>query len=247
MDVRYLPGRRREVRVAGVPRGRHQFSQCRRGEMNGILRQMRIGDVALHALDGQLAGERAAAAVLDRVAQPAHRGGLADDAVVEQLAARLERRADPDGAVDREAFLVGGDEESDRSRMRGPRGDELLAGHHHRGQRGLHVGGAAAIQLAVTHVRFEGVRMPLLQRAGRHHIGVAGEADHRGCAAAPRPQVLHPRRAIAEWHRLDRKTDPRQSFGNHRLTTAVLRRDGIARDQVAGEREGGRGGFQNNA
>ena len=65
-----------------------------------VLRQVRVGDVALHALDGELAAHGAAPAVLDHVAAALDRGGLADDAVVEALAARGQRVADDHGAVD---------------------------------------------------------------------------------------------------------------------------------------------------
>ena len=66
------------------------------------------------------------------------------------------------------------------SRMRG---DELLGGHDHRGQRGLHVGGAAAVQLAVAVGRHEGRAVPLLVRAGGHHVGVAGQHQRRARGA----------------------------------------------------------------
>ena len=87
VDVRHLPRGRREVGVAAVPLDADQLGEQRRGEVDRVLRQLRIGDVALHAADAQLARERAAAAVLDRVAEPAHRRRLADDAVVEARAA----------------------------------------------------------------------------------------------------------------------------------------------------------------
>ena len=63
-------------------------------------------------------------------------------------------------------------------------------GDHHRGDRGLHVGRAAAIQLAVAVGRHEGLRVPLVERAGGHHVGVAGEHEQRR-ARVPlaRPQV----------------------------------------------------------
>ncbi len=79
-----------------------------------VLGQVRIGDVALHALDGQLAAQRAAPAVLDHVADALDRGRLTDDAVVEPFAALLQRVADDGRAVDDRAFLVAGEQQRDR-------------------------------------------------------------------------------------------------------------------------------------
>ena len=104
MDVRHLPGGRLEVRVAAVPFDADQLGERRRDEMDRVLRQVRVGDVALHAEDAQLAAERAAAAVLDRVADALDRGRLADDAVVEADAALDQPVADARRAVDRRAL-----------------------------------------------------------------------------------------------------------------------------------------------
>ena len=68
-------------------------------------------------LHGELARQRAAAAVLDHVAEPLHRRGLADDAAVELFAARLERLHDAHGAVDRRPFFVAGDQQRHRATM----------------------------------------------------------------------------------------------------------------------------------
>jgi hypothetical protein len=57
----------------------------------GLLAEVRVGDVALDALDRQHAGQRAATAVLDHVAERVDRGRFADDAEIEHLAARLQR------------------------------------------------------------------------------------------------------------------------------------------------------------
>jgi hypothetical protein len=115
--------------------------------------------------------------------------GLADDAVVELLAARLELLADDDGAVDAgpssslvirkasdEGFGLGGQEFLDR---------------HEGRDRGLHVGGAAAVQLAVAVRGRERVAGPLVERAGGHHVGVAGE--HQRLAGRWRPDGAWPR------------------------------------------------------
>ena len=93
-------------------------------EMNRIARELRIRDVALHALDGQRAGQRAAPAVLDHVAQRVDRRRLADDAIVDALAARGQLLDDLHRAVDRRTFLVGRDEQRDRAGRVRMRGDE---------------------------------------------------------------------------------------------------------------------------
>jgi hypothetical protein len=69
VDVGHLPAGGREKRIAFVPFGGHQFGQRRREQVNRVFGQVRVGDVALHALDGELAAHGAAPAVLDHVAE----------------------------------------------------------------------------------------------------------------------------------------------------------------------------------
>ena len=69
--------------------------QQRDEAMRGIVGEMRIGDMALHALDREPAGHAAAPADLDHVAERAGAGRLADDAGVERLAARLRASRAP--------------------------------------------------------------------------------------------------------------------------------------------------------
>ena len=69
-------------------------------------------------------GQRAAAAVLDHVAEAVDRRWLADDAVVERLARGAQPIDDAHRAVDGGTFLVGGDQQRDRPlvlRVRGRR------------------------------------------------------------------------------------------------------------------------------
>ena len=81
-----------------------------------VVGEMRIGHVALLAVDGQPAGERAAPADLDHVAEPVRVRRFAEDAMVEALAARLRPIEQLHGAVDGRSFLVAGDEEADGAR-----------------------------------------------------------------------------------------------------------------------------------
>ena len=117
LDVGHLPGRRREELVAAVPLGGGELREGGAELVDGVAREVRIGDVALHAFHDELAGERAAAAVLDHVAQLLHAGGLAHDAVIRLLAALAQRLDDLDGAVHRRPLLVGREEDRDRAGM----------------------------------------------------------------------------------------------------------------------------------
>ena len=107
VEVADLPGRGREMLVALVPDRRDELVQGRCQHVDGIARQVRVGDMALDALDGELAAHGAAASVLDHVAGLRHRGRLADDAVVDLVAARLEFAADHHRPVVRRALALG--------------------------------------------------------------------------------------------------------------------------------------------
>ena len=90
----------------------------------GIVGEMRIADMALLALDGDPARERAAPADLDHVAHGVGIGRFAEDAMVEALAARLGPVEQLHRAVDGRAFLVAGDQEGDRALASGFRARE---------------------------------------------------------------------------------------------------------------------------
>ena len=172
--------------------------------MHRIVGEVRVGDVALHAVHGELARQRAAAADLDHVAERIGARRLADDAPVDLLAARLEHFHDAARAVDRRAFLVAGQQERQRAGVVGMPGDEALGRSDHRGQTALHVGGAAAVQHAVAYDRLERVGLPFLARAGRYDVGMTGEAQHRAAIAMARPEVLD----RTERHALDPEARP---------------------------------------
>ena len=189
VQVRHLERGGREVLIALVPLDGHDLGQRRRQLVHRVARQVRVGHVALHALDRQRAGQRAAAAVLADVAQRIARGGFADDAEVHLFATRLERVADDGGAVDRGAFLVGRDQQRDRAAVLRMGRHEFLGRHHEGGDRALHVG--RAVRKTVALGRRERVALPFLARA-RRHVRVAGEHRQRGGASAPRPGLVTP-------------------------------------------------------
>ena len=68
--------------------------------------------------------------------------------------------------------------------------DEVSNCNDECGERSLHVGSAAAVEHLIPDRRHERVARPLLERPGRHDVGVAGKAHQRNCGAAPRPQVV---------------------------------------------------------
>ena len=154
----------------------------------GFFARCGIRDVALHPAHDQRTRKRPAAAVLDHVAEAVDRRGFADDAIVERLARSAELVDDLDCAVGRRSFLVGGDQQRDRSAESAVRGrQQALDRDHERRDRGFHVGGAAAVQIAVALRRNEGIGVPGLERARGHDIGVARRSI--------RPDARSPRRA----------------------------------------------------
>ncbi len=165
----------------------YQFGQGRRGEVDRVARQLRIGDVALRAFDDQPARHAAAPAVLDRVAELIGRSRFADDAVIDLHAALFQHAADHDRAVGGRAFLIAGDQETDRACMLRMGCSEFFDRHHHRGDRSFHVGGATSVQLAVAVRRHERVRLPLFERSGGDDIGVSGKYDQGLRITSARP------------------------------------------------------------
>jgi hypothetical protein len=119
VDVAHLPAGGWEEGIALVPDGGGQFGQRRRHEVDRVARQVWVGNVALDALDRELAAHGAAAAVLDHVASAFDRGGLADDAPVQPLAACFQSVADNDRAVVGWPFLVTGEQKGDVDRWCG--------------------------------------------------------------------------------------------------------------------------------
>ena len=237
VDVRDLEAGRLEVLVAAIPLDLDEFGERGQGEVDRVLREVRIRDVALHAPDRQRARERAAAAVLDRVAELRRRGRFADDAVVHRLVARTQRLDDAGRAVGRDAFFVGRDEQRDGTRMCRVRRDELLGGGHERRDRGLHVGGATPEEHAVADHGDERIAVPPIERARRDDVGVAREADDRAGRAAPCPEVVDVAVTVVR----DREARGLEALREQLLAAVVGGRDGPAGDEVAREVQRGIG------
>jgi hypothetical protein len=143
--------------------------------------------VALLAGDHERAVERAAPADLDGVADRGGIARLAEDAMVEALAALGRPLQELDRAVDGDALLVAGDQERDRAfRSAGARRQVIEAGGHRTGDRALHVDGAAAVEDVAGDVAAERRVAPGCRIAGRHHVGMARKADMRFFAANAR-------------------------------------------------------------
>ena len=202
--------------------------------MEGVLRQVRIGDVTLLAEHPQDAVQTPASTVLDGVAESLARRGLADQGIVDLLAALLQSLHDTAGPVDGRSFFVACNQKGDGSAMVRMILDERLHRRDHGRERAFHVAGAAPEETAVADGRLEGGRVPLLGRAGRNHVRVAGEAEERAVLAASGPEVGD----LPERHLLDPKSDRGQPLGHECLTARVVGCDGRAADQLARQIQG---------
>ena len=172
--------------VALIPDAARKLRQRRRKAMNGIIRQLRVGHVSLHAMHGQPRAQGAAAANFDGVAEGGLARGLTDDAPVDARTARGKHFDYPLGAVRRRALFIARDEQGERAAMRTVRVQKFLGGGGHGGKPALHIGSAAPVKHSVAHRRREGVRTPILEGTCGHDIGVPGEAQERFCALAVR-------------------------------------------------------------
>ena len=198
--------------------------------MDRVVGLVRVGRVALGAVDADLGVEAAAAADLDDVAEGLRVGGLADEAEVRDFAVGLHPVEHADGAVGGRAFFVAGDEEADRALEDGGVGGR---GGDEGGDAALHVAGAAADEVAVYHVAGEGVGGPA-GGAGRDDIGVAGKAEMGGGSAEAGVEVG----GAAEWKVVHREAEAAQGGVEHVLRAVIGGGDGAAADQGLGEWKG---------
>jgi hypothetical protein len=240
IDRRDLQGRGLEMRRAFVELLARDRIEHAHEPVRGVVGQVRIGGVALHAADREIAGHGAAPADLDHVAELFGIGGLADDAHVGDLALLLHPAKDFVRPVDGIAFLVAGDEEADRALEGLALGaQERIGGRGEGGDGALHVGRAAAPELAVAHLAREGIERPFRLVAGRHHVGVAREAEMRLAAADAGIEVVDariaPALAGAERQAMARKAHARERRFEHVERARVARRDARPPDHLAGE------------
>ncbi len=233
VHVRRLPRRGREVFVAFIPAHRRKLGDRRRHKVDWISGQMGIRDVPLHPAHGQRTGQRPAPAILDHVAESVDRRRLADDAVVQFFAGVTEPIDDLDRAVGGGSFLIGGDKQRDRATDVRVRGDEAFDRDDERGDRGLHVGGAATVQVTVALGGHERVGVPGVERSGGHDIGMAREADDGPRATPARPQVGY---AVGS-DGLASESERFEARAQDVLASAVVGRRRAARDQLTGQRQ----------
>ena len=104
--------------------------------------------------------------------------------MVEFLAALGAPLQKLDGAVDRNVFLIPGDQKRDRaaanfSRLAAIVGKILQHRGNAAGDAALHVDRAAAIEETVLHFAGERAERPCGFVTGRHHVGMAGKGDVR--------------------------------------------------------------------
>jgi hypothetical protein len=226
VDRRDLEGRGREMFRAAVELGRGQRMQHRDEAMRGVVGEMRVGGMALRAVDRQPAGHAAAPADLDHVAQRLRAGRLADEAGVEPLAARFEPFEHLAGPVDRRALLVTGNQQTDRTGEIRP---ALV-------EKGLHVDGAAAAQCPIAKRGGEGIERPGLHRARRHHVGVSGKTEIGAAAAAPGVEIVDPVAAVfAKDQPMAGKAELFQGPGDDIECAFVLGGDARPADQRCGD------------
>ena len=102
--------------------------------MHRVVRQVRIGDVPLYAVDMQVGGDGAASAVFHHVADALGAGRLADQAVIQPLVARHQRFDHLNRAVGGAGLFIRGDQECQAAPVIRVGGDKSLGGHHHCGQ-----------------------------------------------------------------------------------------------------------------
>lgn len=71
--------------------------------------------MSLNTLDDEIAGEAAAAAIFDHIAQFEGTGWLTDQGPGDLFIALFQGVYHPGGAVDKGAFFIAGDQKSDRA------------------------------------------------------------------------------------------------------------------------------------
>src|SRR5450755_4988487 len=117
--------------IAVVPNPRRQLGKRGRQGMYGVVRELRISDVPLHAMHREAAAQAAASTDFDGIAEKFLARWLADQAPVDRFLPLPQYLDHPARAVDRRPFFVAGYEESDGTPMIGIAMNELLARRQH--------------------------------------------------------------------------------------------------------------------
>ena len=158
--------------------GGRQRVQHRNEAMRGVVGEMRVGGVALHAVNRQPPGQTAPPADLDHVAECIGRGRLPDQASVRHFTALGQPFEHLFCAVDPRSFLVAGDQQTDRAvEARPTLAKPALGGSDKSGNRPFHVDRTTAPKRTLAQARGERVERPGFAGSGRHHVGVPGKAQ----------------------------------------------------------------------
>ena len=107
-------------------------------------------------------------------------------------------------------------------------------GGDHGREAALHIGRTAPVQEAVRDHGVKGIAAPLIQRPRRHHIGVAGEAEHRSAGPALGPEIVHRPEAQV----LDGEAYGLEAIDHQRLAAAVGGTDRRACNQLLRQHQG---------
>src|SRR6185437_8735523 len=176
------------------------------------------------------------AADLDAVAEHLDIAGLAEYAMVELVAALGHPFEQLDGAVDRDVFLVAGDQKRDRAlRLATVRRQIFQHRGDAAGDAALHVHGAAAIEQAVLDLARERAMAPRRLIAGGHYVGVPGKADMRRGRADPGIEVVDVGGAgLAEGDAMDLEAGRFQDIFEDSERAGIGRGDRGAAQQFAG-------------
>ena len=190
MDIGNLKASGRKVRRSLVPLGRHQLREDGSDGMNRVVGEVWVGDVALYPMDREDAVQRASTTHFYGVTNGAHRGGFADNAIVDFFALAVEPINDLDGAVGCDAFFVGSDKQAYRPVVLRMSFNEFLDCNNKRRQRGLHIGSAASIDVAISYFRDKRIAIPHIAGPSWHHIRMTSK-DYQRCILSPLgPEVI---------------------------------------------------------
>ena len=156
-----------------------QFRQDGGEAPDRVVREVRIGDVALDPLNLEHAAQRAAPPDSDHVAERFVTRWLADHAPVNAFIACVQLLDDFQGTVTGTTFLIARNQESDTSLVIRMGCHETLRGDDHCGKTAFHVGAAAAVNSPVADIGLEGVGLPVVQVPCGHDVGMPGKTEHR--------------------------------------------------------------------